>query len=343
MPKWWVEYNIAQKLWTILLALYFFVLPLLLAYVLVAAWPDTKSSEDTAAWESSLSVFAYTTDNFPAEARLFLIVILAGALGSFVHACTSFASYVGNRSLKSSWALWYVLRPVMGIGIALIFYFLVRGGLLLLANGAHNSSEVNPFGIAAIASLAGMFSKQAIDKLREVFDSLFKSDGDKQREDKLRDQRFATAEMIKRGDIQCVRLAEDQTEADVKIGQLHAQLGPRVTRLPVFNRDWSLNCVIHQSLVYKFITDESVAAAKDGNPVALDDLCLADFLKAPGMRAMTLEAVAFVGPNATVSEARSAMLAVDGCQDVFVTATGNRADAVLGWITNGMIARLSDA
>jgi hypothetical protein len=44
---------------------------------------------------------------------------------------------------------------------------------------------MNPFGIAAMAGLVGMFSKQAIDKLNEVFTSLFGSKGDEKRGDKL--------------------------------------------------------------------------------------------------------------------------------------------------------------
>ena len=32
---------------------------------------------------------------------------------------------------------------------------------------------INPFGVAAISLLAGLFSKQAVDKLREIFENLF--------------------------------------------------------------------------------------------------------------------------------------------------------------------------
>jgi hypothetical protein len=53
-----------------------------------------------------------------------------------------------------------------------------------------------------------------------------------------------------------------------------------------------------------------------------------------------ITAIAFVAEAATVAEARAAMAAVDGCNDVFVTTDGRRKDAVLGWLTNTDLAAL---
>lgn len=120
------------------------------------------------------------------EERLLLLVIIAGAFGSFVHGATSFSTYVGNREFTPSWTWWYVLRPLIGVGLALVIYFAVRGGLLLLVvSGATDASKINPFGVAALAGLTGMFSKQATDKLNEVFTTLFKSAEDAKRKDSL--------------------------------------------------------------------------------------------------------------------------------------------------------------
>ena len=120
------------------------------------------------------------------EERLLLLVIVMGALGSYIHAATSFADFVGNRQFAKSWTVWYLLRPFIGVGLALVIYAAVRGGLLsmVIAEGVE-ADEINPFGIAALAGLTGMFSKQAADKLNEVFSTLFKSEGDKKRLDSL--------------------------------------------------------------------------------------------------------------------------------------------------------------
>jgi IPT/TIG domain len=116
------------------------------------------------------------------EVRLLLIALLAGALGSYIHAATSFADYVGNRKLSGNWVWWYLLRPFIGMSLALVFYFVVRGGFISPSAGG---TDMNPFGIAAMAALVGLFSKNAIDKLNEVFTSLFGSKGDDKRGDKL--------------------------------------------------------------------------------------------------------------------------------------------------------------
>jgi hypothetical protein len=48
--------------------------------------------------------------------------------------------------------------------------------------------------------------------------------------------------------------------------------------------------------------------------------------------------IAFVSQGATLADAKEKMTSVPDCQDVFVTATGQRSEPVLGWITNADIA-----
>jgi len=58
----------------------------------------------------------------------------------------------------------------------------VRGGLI---GGSTGADALSPYGVAAIAGLAGLFSKQATDKLREVFENLFRTEHPPNRTDKL--------------------------------------------------------------------------------------------------------------------------------------------------------------
>jgi len=136
--------------------------------------------------------FFGATYNPPLDVRLILLVLCAGALGSVIHATTSFIDYVGNRTLVTSWLLWYLLRPFIGAALALILYFLLRGGFMTgtaqPADAAVAASLINPFGVAALAALAGLFTKQATDKLNEVFSTLFRpapGQGDAKRGDKI--------------------------------------------------------------------------------------------------------------------------------------------------------------
>ena len=57
----------------------------------------------------------------PREVDLLVLVLLFGALGSFVHVAKSFASFAGNRALVASWVWWYLLQPVAGMALALLF------------------------------------------------------------------------------------------------------------------------------------------------------------------------------------------------------------------------------
>jgi hypothetical protein len=125
------------------------------------------------------------------EVAMLALVVCSSALGGSLHSAISFTDYVGNRRLTASWVWWYVLRSLLGTSLAMLFYFALRGGLF----GADASTDViNPFGIAALAGLVGLFHKQATDKLRELFDTMFKTapgHGDDQRLDSIGDPRPA--------------------------------------------------------------------------------------------------------------------------------------------------------
>jgi len=159
--------------------IYMILLSLLLIYGLAKIWP----AKVPGGLEGDIQLF-YGTLHFHLwpETRYLLIVALTGALGSFIHLATSFADFQGNRQLYGSWGWWYLLRPFIGVALAIIMYFAVRGGLIAGTSGA---DTLSPYGIAAIAGMAGLFSKQATDKLREVFEDLFKTTRPPDRSDKL--------------------------------------------------------------------------------------------------------------------------------------------------------------
>lgn len=112
--------------------------------------------------------------HLPFELRLFFIVALSAALGAFVHIATSFSDFLGNGAYSPRWLWWYALRVPVGVALAFMFYFAIRGGILTTTS--LSTTDINPFGIAAIAGLVGLFSKQASDKLAETFSTIFKTD-----------------------------------------------------------------------------------------------------------------------------------------------------------------------
>ncbi|MGD2215917.1 MAG: hypothetical protein PVJ64_04150 [Gemmatimonadales bacterium] len=163
---------------TVFLGLYLLLLALVGTYALITIWPSSEGLESSGFFWGLFQI-SVPEDS---DVRLILIAAIAGALGSFIHIATSYATYIGNRNLRRSWALWYVARPFIGMALALLVYLLVRGGLLA---PSASTGDVNAHGVAGLSGLVGMFSKQASDKLKEVFDLVFTSKGDNERKDKI--------------------------------------------------------------------------------------------------------------------------------------------------------------
>ena len=160
---------------------------LLLAYLFVSLWIPDLADVNKGSITTTITWFGtnWTLDNITVDERILLLVMVMGALGSFVHTATSFSDFVGNQKLSTNWVWWYVLRPFIGMALAAIFYVAIRAGFL---SGGGQPNTINLFGLTAVAGLVGMFSKQATDKLSEVFNTLFRTapgGGDAQRKDSL--------------------------------------------------------------------------------------------------------------------------------------------------------------
>ena len=148
-----------------------------LLYLLVKTWPLNVASP------FEKTEFFWGTVTLPAEIRLMFVAAIAGAFGAYVHLATSFADFAGNEQLKVSWGWWYLLRPFIGMALAEVVYLSLRGGLLTGSGGA--TGAISVYGVSAVAALTGLFSKQATDKLREVFETLFRTTQKVERKDAL--------------------------------------------------------------------------------------------------------------------------------------------------------------
>jgi hypothetical protein len=79
------------------------------------------------------------------------------------------AWYAGNRALKWSWVAFYVLLVPVSALIAVVFYLVLRAALVSTQG---STGGVSPYGVTAIAALVGLFSSQAAEKLKQVFETL---------------------------------------------------------------------------------------------------------------------------------------------------------------------------
>jgi hypothetical protein len=136
-------------------------------YTLTDVWSsDYRSADATTLYP----VKYFWTEFFVTEnVRLLLIIMIVGALGSLIHVFHSFYWYVGNRQLRNSWLLMYLLLPFNGAGLALLFYLIIRGGISSQAPMTQSSVD----GYAAVAALVGLFSREAQAKLKKVAESFF--------------------------------------------------------------------------------------------------------------------------------------------------------------------------
>jgi hypothetical protein len=158
--------------WIVSLGLYYVSLAVVLFYLITEFWPVSIPLPDGVRHTVSLLWGALSVQfSITHEMQVISLVILSGGLGSFVHGASSFVNFVGQRSIGASWRWWYLLRPFVGMGLALGFYFVIRAGFFATSAG---TGTFNTVGFTAAAFLVGMFSRQASEKLAEVFGTLFR-------------------------------------------------------------------------------------------------------------------------------------------------------------------------
>lgn len=143
----------------------------LLMTQLLAIWPAVIAAtalENPRAMSTPLA-FGLVHVTFDMQTVLIVMVLMVGALGALVGTSRRFLYFATRDELtkRDEWS--YLIRPMQGAALALIVYFTLRGGYL----GQDQSAPVNPYGVAALSALVGLFTRHAVSKLTDVFDTLF--------------------------------------------------------------------------------------------------------------------------------------------------------------------------
>jgi hypothetical protein len=104
-----------------------------------------------------------------------LATMFGAGIGASVATILGYLEHASEKKdFDVSYAPWYVARPLMGMLLGLIFYFLLRDGLLAVVSANRSSPEsLSEAGLTGVGALVGLFSKEAIEKLRELFNTLF--------------------------------------------------------------------------------------------------------------------------------------------------------------------------
>jgi hypothetical protein len=144
---------------------------LLLITQLFAVWPAAVSAmtKPTGAVPSTTVLFGAWHATFDADVAPMVMVVLVGGIAALVGVSRRFLDFALRDELtrRDQWS--YLLRPFQGAVLALIAYFTLRGGFL----GQDQSAALNPYGVAAISALVGLFTRHAVSKLSDVFDTVF--------------------------------------------------------------------------------------------------------------------------------------------------------------------------
>ena len=173
-PKHWMHRTYASNWAIALLTVYGLVMFGAVVWVILDAFPDILVTQGGAANDGQQTTTGQEQVNARTlwEVALLKLVLSFGAVGGLLHLLTSLGRFVGGRRLERSWALFYLLRPPVGAALGLLVYLILR--MSALGQGTTTGiPAVNVYGVLAFSGLAGMFSRQAIEKLAEAFDVVF--------------------------------------------------------------------------------------------------------------------------------------------------------------------------
>jgi hypothetical protein len=100
--------------------------------------------------------------------------MFGAGIGASVATILAYLEHASEKQdFDAAYTPWYVARPLMGMLLGLIFYFLLRDGLLAVLANKSTPENLSEAGLTGVGALVGLFSKEAIEKLRELFNTLF--------------------------------------------------------------------------------------------------------------------------------------------------------------------------
>jgi hypothetical protein len=131
------------------------------------------------------------------------------------------------------------------------------------------------------------------------------------------------------------QIPEGKSDQDVKLSDLIAKFGGKVSRLPIIAADNRPKYMIHGSSIDKYIA--SGGKQEDS---------LEKFIgtqKKAGFDFGVNKGFVVVSERSTLADAKRKMEETPSCQDVFITKGGSPDEAVTGWISNLRLGKYLEA
>lgn len=150
---------------------YLTLLTLFVLYAFAQLWPSVSSAVQGTTTNSATSSFLFWTFSGTGETRMLILVGLGGALGSIARAFVQLNSHVVHtyQNVKRSLPVYYT-KPIIGLVLGSIFYFVIRGGFFSSGTSIKHTS---PLSFVGLAALVGLFADHAMEKLRQIAGSVF--------------------------------------------------------------------------------------------------------------------------------------------------------------------------
>ena len=126
------------------------------------------AQEGTATGEIATRTISWWGPSFSITLATSLVVVgaAAGFVGSVVQQSIVFASRAGQQTLERGYLWWYVLRPVWSALLGGVVVLTVNAGLVSIGDDTTSAAGVTV--LVTAAAVAGLFTDQAMQRLRSV-------------------------------------------------------------------------------------------------------------------------------------------------------------------------------
>jgi cation transport ATPase len=105
--------------------------------------------------------------------QILWLLIFAGILGAVIRCIYNFFTYWGKGEFDFVWIWYYLFSPFIGGALALVFYFIIRGGFFTANNDLGNLNNLNLYSFTGLSMLVGLFSREALRKLQTIAETVF--------------------------------------------------------------------------------------------------------------------------------------------------------------------------
>jgi hypothetical protein len=162
-----------QKSWAFLFGLFGPGISAWAVYAIVELWPRLH---DQSTSPSDVALGLGITWRLGLDQSFLVLAILGGLLGGLLYTMGIYASRRSSGRSRAQDANWYWVRCVVGGGLGLAVYVLLRSGLFLLgadASAGTTSGGPTAYTVLAVSMVVGLFTDKVLTKLRQVAGNFF--------------------------------------------------------------------------------------------------------------------------------------------------------------------------